>query len=176
MIIVIIAYLMKACFQSSFQTKQMNQQIAAIKNTRTYLLTQLETLSIDQLNEIPPGFNNNIVWNIGHIIAAQQGLCYIRSGNKLMVEDSFFAHYKSGTKPERFVNADEWNEIKKQLFSTLDQLQEDYTQKLFHGYTPFTSRYNVEIKNIDDAIGFIQFHEGLHYGVANALKKLVTKP
>jgi len=154
----------------------MNQQIAAIKNTRTYLLAQLDTLSIDQLNEIPPGFNNNIVWNIGHMIAAQQGLCYVRSGNKTVVDDIFFQQYKPGTKPERSVTADEWNDIKNKLFSTIDQLQEDYTQKLFEGYTPFTSRYNVEIKHIDDALGFILFHEGLHAGVAVSLKKCITKP
>ncbi len=50
----------------------MNNKIEKIKKTRRFLLNLVSELSTDQLNEIPPDFNNNIIWNMGHLIAAQQ--------------------------------------------------------------------------------------------------------
>ena len=40
----------------------------------------VDRLSIEELNEIPEGFNNNIAWNFGHVIISQQMLCYVRAG------------------------------------------------------------------------------------------------
>ena len=37
-------------------------------------LNFLEDYTLEQLNKVPNGFNNNLVWNIGHIIVAQQSL------------------------------------------------------------------------------------------------------
>jgi hypothetical protein len=63
----------------------------------------------------------------------------------------------------------------KQLFSTtLDQLEADYNKNMFTGYTAWNTRYNVEIKSIDDALRFVPFHEGLHSGVINTMKRLVA--
>jgi hypothetical protein len=36
----------------------------------------LSGYNLDQLNTIPEGFNNNLIWNIGHIIVSQQLLVY----------------------------------------------------------------------------------------------------
>ena len=68
----------------------MNNKIENIKNTRRFLLDRVSELSSDQLNEIPTEFNNNIIWNLGHLIAAQQRICYIRSGLKINVEEKTF--------------------------------------------------------------------------------------
>jgi hypothetical protein len=53
----------------------MIHQIENIKTLRTTLLTLVENLTINQLNEVPEGFNNNIIWNLAHLTAAQQGVC-----------------------------------------------------------------------------------------------------
>ena len=58
----------------------MTKQIEIIRKTRAYLLESLKDLSTEQFNQIPGGFNNNIIWNLGHMIATQQGICYIRAG------------------------------------------------------------------------------------------------
>lgn len=47
------------------------------KQSRTLYLEYLDTYSLDQLNTIPDGFNNNLIWNIGHVIVSQQGLIYL---------------------------------------------------------------------------------------------------
>ena len=85
----------------------MNKNIDNIKKTRLFLLNAINDLSTDQLNEIPAGFNNNIIWNLGHMIAAQQSICYIRAGVLPVVEKKYITEYKPGTKPEQHVDAAE---------------------------------------------------------------------
>ncbi|RYE26375.1 MAG: DinB family protein [Sphingobacteriaceae bacterium] len=153
----------------------MIQQIKNIKIVRTTLLTLIEDLTTEQLNKIPEGFNNNIIWNVAHLTAAQQGLCYKRAALQPVVQEKYLSPYLPGTKPEHFVDAAEIETIKILLLSTIDELESDYKKSFFTNYTAFTTRYGVEISSIDDAIHFLPFHEGLHSGAIMALKKLVQK-
>ncbi|MBS7563275.1 DinB family protein [Mucilaginibacter sp. Bleaf8] len=153
----------------------MNKPIEIIRKTREYLLTLVDGLTLEQLNTVPAGFNNNIIWNLGHLVAAQQGVCYRRAGFELRVDEIFFNLYKSDTKPERPVSQAEFEEIKMLFFSTIDQLEADYKENLFSNYEPWTTRYGVVIHNIDEAIGFLPYHEGLHMGYIMALKRVITE-
>jgi len=151
----------------------MTKQIEIIRKTRSFLLESLKDLTTEQYNKIPEGFNNNIIWNLGHMIAAQQGVCYIRAGLTPRVEEDIINSFKSSTKPEKTFNETEIENIKTLLFSTLDQLEKDYNNNIFDGYTAWSTRYGVELANIDDAINFLPFHEGLHSGCIGALKRLI---
>lgn len=133
----------------------------------------IKDLDIDQLNKIPPGFNNNIIWNIAHLIAGQQGVCYIRAGLKTWVEEDFFNAYKPGTKPLSRMDEEQVEKIKELFFSTLDILEQDYQKALWNSYPAWTTRYGLEVKSIDDAMDFLLVHEGLHLGYVMALKKVV---
>src|SRR5579862_523187 len=133
----------------------MTKQIEIIRKTRSFLLENLKDLTTEQLNQIPEGFNNNIIWNLGHMIAAQQGVCYIRAGLIPKVSEDFINAYKSSSKPTEPIDAKEIESIKALLFSTLDQLEADYNNHIFDDYTAWTTRYSVELANIDEAINFI---------------------
>ncbi len=152
----------------------MTKQIEIIRKTRTFLLKNLEDLTTDQYNKIPGGFNNNIIWNLGHMVAAQQGVCYIRAGLAPRVGEDIINSFKSSTKPEKAFSETEIENIKTLLFTTLDQLEEDYNNGIFGGYTAWSTRYGVELTSIDDALVFLPFHEGLHSGCITALKRLVS--
>lgn len=153
----------------------MTKKIEIIRKTRAFLLKNLEDLTAEQYNKIPEGFNNNIIWNLGHMIAAQQGVCYIRAGLAPRVGEDIINSFKSSTKPERAYSGAEMENIKSLLFSTLDQLEEDYNNNIFGGYTAWSTRYGVELASIDDALDFLPFHEGLHSGCIGAMKRLVIK-
>ena len=152
----------------------MTKQIEIIKKTRVSLLELVKDLSAEQLNKIPDGFNNNIIWNLAHMIAAQQGVCYLRAGLAPVTGEGFVSIFRSGTKPEGFVIDAGINEIKELMFTTLEQLEDDYANNLFANYTAWTTRYDVELANIDDAINFLPFHEGLHFGYIMAMKRVVS--
>jgi hypothetical protein len=151
----------------------MNKAIERLKNPRMMLIKILNELSTEQLNKVPAGFNNNVIWNVAHMIAAQQGLCYKRAGEQMKIEEEFFQAYKPDTKPEKFVDSEEVEKIKELLLSTLDELETDYQNKLFGNYPTFTTRYGVEIDGIDEVLSFLPFHDGLHIGSVLALRKLV---
>jgi len=151
----------------------MSKSIETIKALRTYLLQNLEGLTTEQFNKIPDGFGNNIIWNLAHLVAAQQSICYKRAGLDAPLGDDFINTYKPGTKPEKFVDTAGIEDIKQLLFTSLDQLETDYNNDIFKGYTPVTTRYGVELNNIDDGISFLPFHEGYHMGAVMGLKKLV---
>lgn len=153
----------------------MSQHMDIITKPRQTILTTLDALTIDQLNTIPAGFNNNIIWNLGHMIAAQCGIWYKRAGLSLpvMVSEEFFETYKPGTKPERFYTADDLNQIKELFFSTLTQFEADRKTDMFDNYPTWTTRYGAELHSVEDAAAFIPFHEGLHIGAIVALRKLV---
>lgn len=151
----------------------MKKEIEWMEKTRSYLLDLIKDLTTEQLNKIPAGFNNNIIWNLGHLIASQQGLCYTRSGLSGTVDETFFASFRTQTKPERFITDEEVTRMKELFLSTLIRLKEDYSQNTFTSYTAFTTRYGVELTNIDHAIDFLVFHEGLHTGYIMALKRLI---
>jgi hypothetical protein len=49
--------------------------------------------TLEQLNKIPEGYNNNLIWNIAHIIVvADVGLQII--GNTMMISDEMVEKYK----------------------------------------------------------------------------------
>ena len=57
--------------------------------------------------------------------------------------------------------------------SLLEQFEKDLEAGIFKEYKTFTTSLNVEVKNIEEAIKFNSFHEGLHLGYVLALKRLV---
>jgi hypothetical protein len=155
----------------------MTKQIERIKKIRSFLIDLVSDLSVEQLNEVPPGFNNNIIWNIGHLIAVQQSACYTRAGIKPVVDEKLTMLYKPGTKPEQHIAANEADIIKKLLLSSLDLFDSDYKNNLFTNYISWTTRYGVELSDIEDVVQFLMYHEGLHSGSVISLKKLVkNKP
>ena len=151
----------------------MHHGIAQIKNIRLYLLNLTENLTDDQLNTIPAGFQNNIIWNLAHLMASQQRMCYMRSGNKFFVDENLIIKYKIETKPEHLLGTDEIITIKKLFIESIDRLEADYNNKIFENYNPWIAPYGVAINSIEDVIKFLPFHEGLHTGTILALKKFV---
>lgn len=145
-----------------------------IKGFRQFLLQQIDALEADQLNAIPDGFSNNIIWNLGHSIAAQQNMCYLKSGLPAVVGEEFLSVYMSGTRPEKPVNATEITFIKGLYISTIDQWQSDFGKGLFVNYSPspaIARVYGFEVNNVDQAADYLLYHDGLHAGQILLLKR-----
>jgi hypothetical protein len=151
----------------------MTKAIEIIKMPRLRVLEAIEGLNIEQLNKIPAGFNNNIIWNLGHMVAAQQGVCYKRAGVTTIIYDEFWNTFRPETKPERFFDESDLENIKGLFISTIDQLEIDLANNLFPNYTPWTTRYGAELSNIQEAVAFLPFHEGFHMGYIFALKRAI---
>lgn len=143
-------------------------------NTRAALKKIIENYSLEDLNKIPEGFNNNIIWNIGHVIVTEQLLVYKLSGLQPMVSDVLINKYRKDTKPEADVSQAEVDEIKGLLLSTIERTKADYAKNVFINYSAYTvSTTGNTLNNVDDALTFALFHEGLHAGYILALKRAI---
>jgi len=152
----------------------MNQLFDVSTTSRNMVSKFLSGYSLDQLNVIPEGLNNNLIWNIGHIIVSQQLLVYKLSGLPMLVSDELVEKYKKGTKPEHPATQAEVEELKALLFSTIQQTKLDYDAKLFQNYHEYTTSTGSHVlKNTEDAMAFSNFHEGLHLGIMTIICKFL---
>ncbi len=152
----------------------MKHVLSLNRSSRNTLLQLVGAYSIEQLNHIPPGFSNNLAWNLGHIIVTQQGLVYGLSGLPTLVSKELIDRYKKGTRPEGFIGEDEIREMKRLLFATLDQTERDYAEGRFVHFTEFPiATVGHVLQNIDDALLFNDYHEGIHLGMMLHLRKFI---
>lgn len=151
----------------------MKQTFEITQASRKILLQFLENYSLSQLNTIPEGFNNNLIWNIGHIVVVQQMLVYKLSGLPMMVSDAIIDKYKRGTKPEEQVTQEEYEAIKSLVLKTIDQTETDFNNNLFKNYLEFTTMTGIVLKNATDAMAFNCYHEAIHTGIMMGIKKFI---
>ncbi|WP_298221493.1 DinB family protein [Flavobacterium sp.] len=151
----------------------MHQVFEITRTSRKVLAGFLENYSLEQLNKVPEGFNNNLIWNIGHIIVVQQMLVYKLSGLPMMVSNEMLEKYKRGTKPESEVSQAEVDEIQSLLFETINQTKADFNANIFKTYNEFTSLSGFTMRNAEDAMAFNYYHEAMHIGMMMSLRKFV---
>lgn len=151
----------------------MTTQFNILKKTRELVFKRIENLTEEQLHIIPTGFNNNIIWNVAHLVVTQQLLHYKLSGLQCLIPDELIEKYKKGTSPSETVSTEEIEEIKDLLLGLPDTLEEDYAAGIFENYKVYPTSTGFVLTDIQNAIAFNNMHEGLHLGVIMSLTKFV---
>ena len=151
----------------------MDSSFKIWKTNREKYLAFLENYSLAQLNKIPEGFSNNLIWNIGHAIVVQQRLIYSASGFPINISDELVNSYKPGSKPTSVDTQETVEQFKSLLLSLQPQTIEDYVNGKFVSYKELTTSTGFNIASIKDAIEFNNYHEGLHLGMMMNIRKFV---
>ena len=152
----------------------MDFTFKVLNNTRGIFNKIIENTSLEDINKIPEGFKNNIIWNIGHILVTEQLLAYKLSGLDMMVSDDLVNKYRKDSKPQGDVTQTEVDEIKALLSVTIKKTEEDYKKGVFKDYNVYTvSTTGNTLHNVEEALQFVLAHEGIHYGYVLALLKVV---
>ncbi len=149
----------------------MDKSLEILLQHRKVLYYYLKQVPLASLNHIPSGFRNNILWNIGHSVVTQQLLVYQRSGRTTLVDNAMIKRYRRGTAPDGQATSEEVLTIQKLLFTTVEKTSDDYQLGLFREFDSYLTATNVTLSNVDDAILFNNYHEGLHLGTILALQK-----
>ena len=146
------------------------QLIQTRKNIAKILLANQNYASL-----IPEGFNNSLLWNAAHCVAAQQGLCYSLSGLDKNVSDEFIASFKKGSSPSdisKLISVPELIEI---LNSTAEKIKIDYYAGKFTQYSKYETSYGTILNSSEEAILFNNVHEALHLGYMMSMVKSLPK-
>jgi len=153
----------------------MNEVFDFIINSRKAFIKLIDGLTIEELNKIPDGFSNNIIWNFGHIVVSTQMLCYVRTGvSQDAASVKFNEYYKKDTKPTYTVTEEEVAELKAIALESIEKIKEDYANGKFSSITPFTTAtYGVQMNSIEEVLITTIGHDNVHCGYASALKKYV---
>ena len=142
------------------------------KNRELYL-DFFDNCSSEQLNQVPDGFNNNIIWNIGHVVVAQQALIYKLSEVPWYISNELYHLYKPGTKPTQTTTQEEVEELKRFLISLIEKTETDFAAGKFIKFNERMTATGFLLSSFSDALEFNNYHEGLHLGVARSIARFV---
>lgn len=146
---------------------------ATIANRRIFS-KMLERYSLEQLNFIPAGYNNNLFWNIAHCAATMQLLVYSLSDSEWRISKDIVKGYRNGTKPEKGYTQEDVDSVKAILITSAEQCQVDYESGFFgSSYKGLVTKTGFDLKTVEDAIQFNLYHEGLHMGYVLAMRRFL---
>jgi hypothetical protein len=148
------------------------QQVEMFQRIRRRILQSVEGITRDELLWVPPGFRNNILWNLGHILVVQQTFHYRYSGQPLRVPDHLVGLFEPGSSPAEWTRPPDVDHLLELLAETPHTLAVDYEEGRLSDYQPYTTKSGMRIENIDHALTFNEFHEGLHTGVIECMRRL----
>lgn len=145
-----------------------------IIQTRKIFTDLVDGMTLDQLNVIPEGFNNNIAWNYGHIVVSTPGLVYIRTGIEAELTIPLREAYGKGSKPTYYISQEEIDGFKAEVISTVKEIKQDYDAGIFFDITPYsTSTYKLELYTIEEVLIATLMHDNLHLGYAQAQRRKI---
>lgn len=154
-------------------SKQTQDALALLLATRKNILGIFQAHSLEQANEIPPGLNNNLIWNAGHVAATMELLVYAMSGRQTPSDREFIDRYRKGTRPEAAANQNEYDLIAAKLIEGVDLLTSDLKEKDFSNYKEYATSFGVTLASVEDALGFNNIHEAMHLGAMISLRNLL---
>ena len=145
------------------------------RQIRTSIVAAVEGLSARQLHAMPTGFDNNVAWNLGHILVVQQRLLYGTSGLPLSVSEEMIPLYLPNTSPADWETEPDAEALVPMLMAQQEQLEADYENGLFstRQFKEFRTRSGLTLNDIDSALVFNTYHEAQHFGFIQALINLV---
>ncbi|MDX5321920.1 MAG: DinB family protein [Bacteroidota bacterium] len=147
---------------------------SALEKTRENSITVLDSMSIEAVNALIPGFNNTAAWNFCHPILTTSLLTYGICGLETGFNPRQMVRFRKGSAGANAVSVEELAEFKAMSSSFLTKLKNDYTSGLFQDYKPYETSYGIKLNSIEEALHFVGVHEALHLGYMMAIRRAAS--
>jgi len=138
---------------------------------RQNAINLISRFSDEKSHLIPTGFNNNLIWNFGHMIVTQHVLTFGLGNIPFLIDNETIGSFKKGSNPTENNSKKSIKELIEISNFLIIETQKAYNQKSFGNFKKYETSFGVTLNNIDEAIGFNNIHEGLHLGYMMALSK-----
>lgn len=139
---------------------------------RDELMAMVAGISEVEAEILPKGFNNNVRWNLGHICVDQYLWIRALTKEKMPIPMTFIEWFGYGTSPSRFTDE---TPTFSQLIPILQQqtriIQEKYQDRMEEEFAPT----EMGMHTIEQVLIRTIFHEGLHIGAIQALKRQLSR-
>lgn len=153
----------------------MTTSLSVLRGCRGAIHKVASGLSAEQRLIVPDGFDNNIAWNIGHIIVVSQRVVYQRAGVPISLTEDFVDMYLPGTSPADWSKAPDTDELLVMLMDDQQKLESDYAAGRFSGtFEGFTAPSSgIKVDDVEGAFVFDAYHQAQHYGMILAINNFV---
>ncbi|MFP7334311.1 DinB family protein [Shouchella clausii] len=139
---------------------------------RGELLNMVEDVTEEEAEIVPRGFNNNIRWNLGHVILDQYLWIRVLTKEDMPVSLAFNQWFGYGTDPSHFT--DETPSLAELISLLREQprlIEQDYRDRLEEEFPPT----DMGMHTIEQVLVRTIFHEGLHMGAIIAIKRQIKE-
>ena len=133
----------------------------------------VKDVSKDKLIIIPNKYKTNLLWNLGHLVATQQILVYRLSSVSLLIDEETLSYFRKGSDPASWQKTPDHKLILNLLEDIPIQFKKDYQDNIFTGFKEYETSSGLVLNNVEDAISFNNYHEGIHQGIISSLLKQV---
>jgi len=149
------------------------QLVRQMTTVRTWLLKSPGGLTDSELLRTPSGWNNNILWNIGHVITDQCNMIYLPCGLPSPLPAEYNALFDPGTSPAGWHTVPNASKALECASNLQTQIQTDMRGNRFETYSPMKLDDGVVLSNVEEAVSHCNLHEAIHLGVIMALRRAV---
>ena len=149
--------------------------VKAMRENRSYAMAPLAGLSNERFLEILPGLNNNILWNVGHILFDQCYKLYHMCGLAMPVPKAYEAWFESGSSPRDWAETPNVGEVVEKFWSVNEIAIADYEKGAFTGFQSYRLEDGTPVDTIEESIVLDLAHGGMHYGVIVTIKALLLR-
>jgi uncharacterized damage-inducible protein DinB len=139
-----------------------------LRTYRNELLETVEEVSEEKANLVPEGFNNNIRWNLGHVLLDQYLWVQVLTKEEVPIPKVFNDWFGFGTNPSHFTaETPKLPELLELLRRQPNVLLEQHGHRLEQEFSPT----EMGMYTLEQVLIRTIFHEGLHLGAIQAIKR-----
>ncbi|MET3576026.1 DinB family protein [Bhargavaea ullalensis] len=146
-----------------------------METVRKLTLIEMGAIPESLADQVPPGFNNSIRWNFGHIAFIQGRLVYEVMGEDSGLPSSFSEYFAAGTSPAGWTGVPpRIAEIRKVLERQPEEIRLGRRGRLDEPLPdPFTNKMGVTFRTSGETLLFSFYHEALHLETIKRIVKSI---
>jgi uncharacterized damage-inducible protein DinB len=151
--------------------KKMDQLVfKQFEMTREYFSKVIESVSKEQADVQPDGFNNTIHWHTGHILTITEQTMFGFPHLTTHLPTNYLELFGTGTKPADWIgDIPAMDQLIEQLKDQLTRLKQIPIEQLDQDLdTPFLG-----CKTVGELAGLTLMHEAAHTGQIQAMKRMI---